>query len=217
MRRLVPLVLRPWMLPLLVVAIAVPIVGAFAVGPQLGLAAGALAVGTLIVVAARMRYDEPIEVASRPDARYRLLVVATTTLDEPRAVEEIASIVAEGAASQGGEAIESELLVVAPALEGRLARWASDVGEARADAQRRLAVSLGALATAGLDSSGRVGDPDPVLAVEDELHSFPAQEVVLVSGPALGPAEIEEIRRRLDRPVWVIKGNSGWPLDPPRS
>jgi hypothetical protein len=197
------------MLPLLVAAIAVPIVGAFAIAPQLGLAAGALAVAALLVVAARTRFDEPIEVARRSDARYRLLVVANSPLDDPRAVEEVASIATEGARVMSSGDGAPEVLVLAPATEGRLARWASDVGEARARAQRRLALSIAALAAAGLEATGRVTDPDPVLAVEDELSTYPAQEVVLLSGPGLEGEQVEEVRRRLDRPVRWLPAHPG--------
>jgi hypothetical protein len=197
------------MLPLLVAAIAVPIVGAFAIAPQLGLAAGALAVAALLVVAARTRFDEPIEVARRGDARYRLLVVANSPLDDPRAVEEVASIATEGARVMSSGDGAPEVLVLAPATEGGLARWASDVGEARARAQRRLALSIAALAAAGLEATGRVTDPDPVLAVEDELATYPAQEVVLLAGPGLEGEQVEEVRRRLDRPVRWLPAHPG--------
>lgn len=200
-RKLVPVVLQAWSLPLIVALISVPVVAAFALGPQLGLAAGALAVGSLLVIAARTRYDEPIEVAGRPDARYRLLVIVARELSAPRAVEELAELAAAGADAIDVTGSEPQLLVVAPAVSSRLDRWASDVAPARADAQRRLAVTIAALAKAGLDARGVVGDADPVQAVEDELHVFPAQEVAMVRGPGLGPGEIAEVRRRLDRPV----------------
>lgn len=203
MGRLVPFVPRAWALPLIVAAIVVPIVAAFAAGPQFGLALGAVAAGTLIVLAGRMEYDEPIEVAPRRDSRYRLLIVAATALERPGAIEEVAAIAAEGArvARATGEA---EILVVAPARQTRMARWASDVGEARGDAQRLLALSVAALASAGFEARGSVADPDPVLAVQDELQSFAAHEVVVLRGPGVGSEEVGEIRRRLDRPVRTI-------------
>jgi hypothetical protein len=45
-----------------------------------------------------------------------------------------------------------------------------------------------------------------VQAVEDELRTFPAQEVVLAAGAGLARAQIDEIRRRLDRPVRLAGG-----------
>ena len=203
MRRLLPMVLRARSLPLLVFALVVPSVAAFTlVGPQLGLAAGALSVGVLLVFAARARYDEAIEVAASPDARYRLLVVAARPLDQPELAGRIASVAAEGErALAAGSTAAAELLVLVPARASRLDRWASDVGPARDEAQRSLALSLATLAAAGLDARGSVGDADAVQAIEDQLHTFAAREVVLVDGPGVGSREVEEVRRRLDRPV----------------
>jgi hypothetical protein len=203
-RNLFPIVLRPWTLPLIVLGLVAPSIAGFAlVGPQLGLALGALTATAVIVLAARARYDEPIEVAARSDARFRMLVVTAAPISEPDEVEQIASIAAEGhrALDSAGE---PEVLVVAPAMQTRLDRWGSDVAKARGHARDVLAVSLGTLTAAGLDVRGRVGDGNAVQAIEDELRTFPAQEVVLVEGPALDQGDGAEVRRRLDRPVRVV-------------
>lgn len=209
MRRLVPIVLRPWTLPLIVLALVVPSVAGFAlVGPQLGLAVGALTATVLIVLAARARYDEPIEVARRPDRRFRLLVVTAIPISDGDDVERIARIAAEGNRAVASEAAEPEVLVVAPALQGTLDRWASDVAKARSRAQEVVAVSMGTLTAAGLEVRGGVGDGDVVQAIEDELRTFPAQEVVLVRGSELGDREVTEVRRRLDRPVHDLRSGA---------
>jgi hypothetical protein len=201
MGRLVPMVIPAWMLPAIVIALVIPGVAAFAVvGPSLGLAVGALTIGALVVVAARARFDTPIEVASSPDRRYRVLVVSTEPVAEASLVERIAAIAADGQALVDPVA-EPELLVLAPALASRLDRWASDVAAARGAAHDALAISLAGFAAAAVDASGKVGDADPVQAIEDELHTFAAREVVIIDGPGLGPAEVAELRRRLDRPV----------------
>ena len=189
------------MLPLLVAVLIVPAAAGFALaGPPLGLAIGAITVAALLLGAASIRYDEPIDVAASTDRRYRMLIVATEPVDEPDLLEQIATI-----AAQGQELIDprarSEFLVLAPAVQSRLDRWASDVRAARRAARQVLAVSLGAFAAAGLDAAGKVGDGNPVQAVEDELHAFPAREVIVLDGPGLGPTEVAEVRRRLDRPV----------------
>ena len=207
MQRLVPYVLRSWTLPFVVLVLVAPSVAAFAiVGPQLGLAVGALSAAAVVVVAARIRYDEPISVAAPTDSRFRLLVLAPCPLEHPATLAEIARIATEGARVRRAERDgEPEVLVLAPARSSTLARWASDVGVARSSAGDTLAVSLAALAAAGLDGVGRIGDGDAVQAVEDELHSFAADEVAILPGPGVGPAEIEEVRRRLDRPVRVLE------------
>jgi hypothetical protein len=199
MRRLTPMVIRPWALPLIVIALVAPIVAGFYFGgPPLGLAIGAVAAAALVLIAARARYDEEIEVATQPDGRYRLLLVAPQAVQEPDAVERIADVVDQARRHSSGE---PELRVLAPVRMSTLDRWASDIGEARAEAQRALALSLASLAAAGFDASGKVGDADAVQAIEDELRTYPAREVVLTSPGGLEPAQVDELRRRLDRPV----------------
>ena len=197
-----PMVLRPWALPLIVLALVVPSVVAFSVvGPQLGLAVGAITAAAVVLIAARARFEEEIEVAAQPDGRYRLLVVAPHGVEDPVAVEGIAAVAAEGRRHSAGE---PELLVLAPARMKKLDRWASDVRDARAQAQRALALSIASLAAAGLNATGKVGDADALQAIEDELRTFPAREVVVAGAQGLEPGEVEELRRRLDRPVRQI-------------
>lgn len=210
------MVLRPWSLPLLVVALVAPSVIAFSlVGPQLGLAVGALTGGAVIVLAARARYEEEMVVARSPDGRYRLLVLAPEPLAERATIERIAAIANEGAAVAGPAAAPPELRVLAPARASTLDRWASDLEPARASARRTLAITRDSLAAAGLEASGSVGDGDPVQAVEDELRTFAAREVVLVEGPGVGPGQVEEVRRRLDRPVRQLQAASREPRSIP--
>lgn len=211
MKRLLPLVIRSWMLPLIVAALVIPIIAGFWLGgPPVGLAGGALAVAVVLTLAARAQFDEPIEVPASGDLRYRLMVVAEEPLDDPGLIERIAEIAAEGS-DVLDPAQQPEVLVVAPTRLSLLDRWASDLGEARAAAGEVLAVSLAALAAAGLDASGRVGDANPVQAISDELLTFPAREVVLIAGPNLGAAEAQEVGRRLDRPVRLLDSHSKRP------
>jgi predicted TIM-barrel enzyme len=64
---------------------------------------------------------------------------------------------------------------------------------------------VAALAAADVEARGKVGDADIVQAVEDTLASFPATDVVLVTGSResdqAGMRAAEELRRRLDRPL----------------
>jgi hypothetical protein len=199
MRRREPLVIRPWLLPLLILLLTVPPVVGFTLGgPPLGLAIGAIEVASLVLVAARARFDEPIEV-DETGRGYALLVLALGAVEEPRQAGRILEIAGAGALANDDS--DPELLVLAPATNQALAEWLSDLGDARFDAQRRLALSLGTLAAAGLEARGRVGDADPVQAVEDELRTFPASEVVLVTGPDPPEAALAELARRLPLPV----------------
>ncbi|HEU4737362.1 MAG TPA: hypothetical protein VFS48_10105, partial [Solirubrobacterales bacterium] len=88
--------------------------------------------------------------------------------------------------------------VLVPARIGFLDRWTSDVEGARHGAQQRLVMTVAALAKAGVAAEARVGDEDIVQAVEDQLQSYPATEVVLVSGAGEDAgAAAEELRSRL--------------------
>ena len=193
------------MLPLIVLAIAVPIVVAFRFGgPPGGLAVGAAAVAVILVLAARARFDEPIEVASAPPDHFAMLVVLEAPLEDPTlagAIEEIARAGAK--ATRVGADHRPEVLLLAPAANSAGRHWLSDLRQARFDAQNRLTLSMATLASADLDARGAVGDTDPVQAVEDTLRTFGAQEVVFVTPPGDG-RDVEQVRRRLDRPVRVL-------------
>jgi hypothetical protein len=203
MRKLEPVQLKAWTLPLIVVGVAVPIVAGFMLGgPPAGLAVGGIAAAVIVVVAVKTRFEEPMEVAASPGDRYRLLVVAVVAIEDPGLADSIAQIAEAGARSTGSDG--REVLLLAPALNRPVAHWLSDLRGARFDAQRRLALSVGTLAAAGIEAHGEVGDTDPVQAVEDVLRTFPAQEVAFVAGPDHA-GEVEEIRRRLDRPVRALE------------
>jgi hypothetical protein len=170
--------MSPWKLPLIVAAIAIPVAVAFVVGgPGVGVAVGALVGVAILVIAARQRPRGPIASAAPADDRRHVLVVVTSAVEEPRAVDEIAR-----AAGLGGYGEDADVLVLAPARIGFLDRWASDVEAARRRAQANLVATVAALAKAGIAAEARVGDEDVVQAVEDRLRSYPAGEVVLIGG-----------------------------------
>lgn len=161
-----------WKLPLIVAAIAVPIAFTFYLGgPGVGVAVGALVAVGIVFAAVRQRPRGGIGPLPDRSATHRVLVVLADRLEDPRAVEQVSRLATAG----------TRMMVLAPAHIGFLDRWASDVESARRDAQRRLVVSVAALAAAGVEAEARVGDEDIVQAVEDQLGSFPASEVVLVS------------------------------------
>jgi len=190
-----------WKLPLIVAAITVPIVAAFALGfaigvggSGMGLAAAALVATTIVVIAARQLPRGTIESAPAKDARRHVLLVSTLAVEEPGAVAEISR--AAGLEAAAGDA---DVLVLAPARIRFLDRWASDVEGAREAAQRNLVATVAALAKAGVVAEARVGDEDVVQAVEDQLQTYPATDVVLVSAAA-GNADEEasaELSERL--------------------
>jgi hypothetical protein len=178
-------------LPLLVIAIVVPIAAAFyAGGPGVGVAASALVAVAIVAAAARQRprraIGEPISASSAP----RLLVVVSRAVEDPAAIREIVDVAAG-----------AEVMVLAPARIGFLDRWASDLEAARREAQQRLVITVASLAKAGVAAEARVGDEDLVQAVEDQTQGFAATEVILVSAGAEedpgAEAAAAELRSRL--------------------
>jgi hypothetical protein len=133
----------------------------------------ALAVGVAIYVKGEPKPpDEPV-LSRQGGGRRRILVVANETV--------------AGRALRGEvvrrSGTEADVLVVCPALNSPLRHWASDEDRARAEAERRLAESLDALAAEGVEARGEVGDADPVQAMDDALRTFGADEIVISTHP----------------------------------
>ncbi len=191
---------RPWLAPLIVAAITVPIMAGFlTAGPPLGLALGALAVGVILFLAARAGTGGPIHTLAATDLRRRVLVVAAVELDEAA----VAAIRAEGEFARPGNA--AEVLIVAPAMGRALDRWATDVAGSRLEAQRKLVLSVAALGKSNVVARGEVGDANLVLAVEDALRGFAATQVILVTPPAGDD-------RSADRAASELEARLGQPL-----
>ncbi len=193
--------MTPWKLPLIVAAIVVPIALSFVlVGPAIGLPIGALVAVAIVLVAVRQRPRGAIEPAGADQAKRRLLVVVADPLEDPEVIDQVSAVAGRS----------SQVVILAPARIGFLDRWASDVEAARGDAQRRLVIGVAALAAAGIEAEARVGDEDVVQAVEDQLGSFPATEVILVGGDAeskAATAAAEELRSRLRGDFrWIVTG-----------
>lgn len=176
--------MAPWKLPLIAAAIVVPIVAGFAIaGPGLGVGIAALVAFAIVLIAVRQRPLGPLG-SPAEDGRRHVLLVTTCSVEEPAAVARIAAAATLGAGNE-----DADVLVLSPARIGFLDRWASDVEGARQVAQRNLVATVAALAKAGIAAEARVGDEDVVQAVEDQLQSFPASEVVLISGAGEGKDE----------------------------
>lgn len=183
---------RPFTIPLIIGVICASIVASMGLagilGAGLGMAVGAVAATGLVVFASRSRPLHWIEVAESDDGGHRILVVATT---------EATAEAAQRIADLAGEATDVRLVVPVPSH--RLDRWMSAEDDARRDAEGVLARSAGALVAAGLPVSGSVGDHDPAQALEDELHGFAADEVLLLLGNGKDP--LAKIEARLAIPL----------------
>lgn len=89
-----------------------------------------------------------------------------------------------------GEALQSavgggdaEVLVVAPALNTKTRFWLSDPDPAIERAEEVAAETEERLAEDGVDAAGQTGESDPLLAIQDALATFPADEILLVTHP----------------------------------
>lgn len=129
----------------------------------------------------------------------RILVLANETCAGTAVCEEVRYRAGRG---------EAEVLVVAPVLtESRLAHWlSSDSDHAREAAQERLATSVAALGSAGLDARGQLGDGDPLQALDDAYRVFQPDEVIVSTHPPtrsnwLERRVVQRARERYDVPI----------------
>jgi GABA permease len=135
----------------------------------------------------------------------RLLVIANETAPD----DELRDVVAARAAGR-----DTEVMVIAPALAGRLAFWTSDDGRARREARQRVTRCLSALRAAGLTADGAVGDASPLLAIGDALRVFDADEVLIATHPPgdsnwLERGVVSRARARFSLPIHhlVVEGD----------
>lgn len=142
--------------------------------------AGVIAVAVTAWIVLTRREQEP-ELERMPLGRrtadgepHRILVVANETLVGEALRAEIAH------RSRGREA---EVRVVCPALNTKLKHWVSDEDAARVQAHERLDTMLGQLRNQGIEAAGDIGDADPLLAMEDALRRFPADEMIISTHP----------------------------------
>ena len=161
------------------VLVCVALFAAVAVAGVLG--GGWVALAVFVVLAAGVAFyvkaepkppDEPV-LSREGGERQRILVIANETVAGRALRSEVVR--------RAGE--DADVLVVCPALNSPLRHWASDEDGARAEAEKRLAESLAALATAGVEARGEVGDADPIQAMDDALRTFGADQIVISTHP----------------------------------
>jgi hypothetical protein len=109
------------------------------------------------------------------------------------------------------DAEDAEVLVVAPALDHSKARfWTSDADGAIGRAQEVAEESAERMDEQGVDAAGDTGESDPLLALQDALTTFEADEIVLCTHPAgdqtwLEEGLLDEARERFDPPIRHIE------------
>jgi GABA permease len=127
----------------------------------------------------------------------RILVVANETVAGRELLDELKKRTAGG---------DAEVLVVAPALNTRLRYLFADVDHARELAEQRLAGSIETLRANGIEARGAVGDSNPLVAIEDALFEFDADEIIISTHPPersnwLEKKTVDRARERFDRPI----------------
>jgi hypothetical protein len=104
--------------------------------------------------------------------------------------------------------------ILAPVLTSHIHYSVSDIDRELEDARVRLERSLSWAETLHTSVRGRVGDPSPTTALEDELRDFGADEVIVVTHPPDDQTwqerlELERLQSELDVPVTqVVVGES---------
>jgi hypothetical protein len=107
----------------------------------------------------------------------------------------------------GGDGAEgAEVLVVAPALTSKRRFILADPDKGIERAQAVQEETVERLDEAGIDAAGDTGDSDPLLAIQDALVTFEADEIVLFTHPEgkrnfLEEGLVEEAGERFEPPV----------------
>ena len=101
---------------------------------------------------------------------------------------------------------EAEVLVVAPALNSKTKFLVSDPDEAIERAEQVQEESVERLDEEGIDAAGDTGESDPMLALQDALQTYSADEIVLCvhgEGSRNWQEEgfVEEAQQRFGMPV----------------
>ena len=117
---------------------------------------------------------QPVKPVPHAEGERRILVIANETVGGDSLIRDI---------RRRSEGVAEHVLVVAPALNSHVRHWTSDEDGARAEARERLDESVAQLQAAGVDVEGRVGDDDPLQAIEDALRTFGADEILISTHP----------------------------------
>jgi len=122
----------------------------------------------------------------------------------PGATHRVLLVVPRGASTGIAGRIGSsatEVLVVVPALVSTVQSLTGAVDDEREEAQRTADAVAGELSGAGLQARGVVGADDTVLAIEDALREFGADEIVLAG---VENDVLEKARERFALPVSTL-------------
>jgi hypothetical protein len=114
----------------------------------------------------------------------RLLIVSPNQVDGKTLRSEVKR--------RTGDAPTEVRLIIPAVEESKLKHAFGDVDEARADSRKQLGPSVEGLEGGNIKVSAAVGDADPLIATEDALGAFPADEVLIVTHPEQDAEWFEE-------------------------
>ena len=171
---------------IVVIVAALVIVGAAYLNTWVGVAAAILAVAGI----AWWLLQEPVPGAAA-DAPRKL------DASTPAGTHRVLVVAVPGTASVPVPERATEIVVVVPALASKLEAATGAVDDRRAEAEQTALALTRRLARPDVGVHGEVGADDPVLAVEDALRAFGADEIVA----AVDGETLEQIRARVTIPV----------------
>jgi hypothetical protein len=88
-------------------------------------------------------------------------------------------------ADRGEPAAGTSVVIIAPALvHSATAAWTDDIDAGIAEAERKVDASVALLRRQGYATVGKVGDSNPIRALEDGLAEFAPDRVIVATHPA---------------------------------
>lgn len=128
-------------------------------------------------------------------------------VSEPVSADALRSAIGED------EAADAEVLVVAPALSSKKRFLLADPDPGIERAEEVQEETVERLDEEGVDAAGDTGESDPLLAIQDALQTFPADEIVLFTHSGgdqnwLEEGLVEDAKERFEAPVrhLVVEG-----------
>lgn len=148
--------------------------------------------------------------ARRSRTRGGSLVLANETLEGSRLREVIVRLV---------DGVAEDVLVVCPVFAPPFPTGSPDQESARTVAEARLQSALVELRAAGVNARGEIGDGNPLVALEDALRGFAADEIVISThaegySPWLERGVVDAVGARFDGPVTHLSGDARPPQLP---
>jgi hypothetical protein len=128
-------------------------------------------------------------------------------VSEPVSADALKTLIGE----QGAQ--DAEVLVVAPALQSKKRFLLADPDPGIERAEQVQQETVERLDEEGVDAAGDTGEADPLLAIQDALQTFEADEIVLFTHPGgsenwLEQGLVDEAQQRFEPPVrhLVVEG-----------